>query len=283
MINSWGFELEVGDVRKSLRIPQQFGKWEYAERDIVNSLPPYKGICADPLGFNPPVGGEINLVPTSTYTEQVLKIMQLLQFLRSSGETPTVPPTSHSHIHVHVEGLENDIEKLKKLTRYIKENQKDFVETVYKYREIPGILPKANTYLKLDGGKLMPNWMCDNIVEKANNFNDFIRIQCCGKDGVSMGRPIRYAINTYCLKHTKTIEFRCFRGTDNRELLTNCFYAVAMFMYCALGDQTKFIETKATLLEYPNMQYDKELFQGWIDTKKPEQKSARKNREYIHV
>jgi hypothetical protein len=57
--------------------------------------------------------------------------------------------------------------------------------------------------------------MCDNINELATDFNHFIKLHAAGKDGVSMGRPFRYAINTYCMKHTGTIEFRCFRSTIN--------------------------------------------------------------------
>ena len=49
----------------------------------------------------------------------------------------------------------------------------------------------------------------------------------------------RYAINTYCLKHTKTVEFRCFRSTINRKQLEDKFKFVEEFMDSALNTNKK--------------------------------------------
>src|SRR5262245_49704664 len=115
---TWGCELELGDVRKDLVVPPNLGSWEYAETDIVNQRPPYRFVAADPLGKDPPVGGEINLTPTKVAQAQVEKIVRLLTFFRQAGQEPTVSPcVMEFHIHVHVPGLRDDIAALKRLTK----------------------------------------------------------------------------------------------------------------------------------------------------------------------
>lgn len=68
---TYGYEIEWGDVDKSVKIPDEWGKWEWCECDIVNTCGEYRGIAVDPLGINPPVGGEINVKPTNTTEELV--------------------------------------------------------------------------------------------------------------------------------------------------------------------------------------------------------------------
>ena len=63
---TWGYEVEWGDIDRTLKIPEHLGKWEHAETDILNLNEPYKYIACDPLGEDPPVGGEVNTVPTTT-------------------------------------------------------------------------------------------------------------------------------------------------------------------------------------------------------------------------
>ena len=84
-------------------------------------------------------------------------------------------------------------------------------------------------YLKYDGGRRMPDYMIDNIINLSTDFNTFIKQHCTGKDGVSMGRPFRYAINTYSLKHTKTIEFRFFRASVDKNEMHDMFLFVENF------------------------------------------------------
>ena len=121
---TWGYELEITDVSRQTKIPENLGEWDYSEKDMVNQLSPYWGIAVDPLGIDPPVGGEINTKPTKTIEEQVDKIFQIIDIFKSNGETPTVNCLADGHIHVHVPGLINDIKSLKKLARYIEKNQR---------------------------------------------------------------------------------------------------------------------------------------------------------------
>src|ERR1051326_7096736 len=106
---SYGLELELSNVSRQLQIPKHLGSWETSEADCVNTLPPYRGVAADPLGINPPVGGEINTMPTIGWGGQVEKTIELLKYLKEKGQQPDIGPTAHGHIHVHIPGLTEDI------------------------------------------------------------------------------------------------------------------------------------------------------------------------------
>lgn len=267
---TWGFELEVGDVDRRLTIPENLGEWEFSETDIVNMHTPYKGAAADPLGLEPHWGGEINVKPAKTINEILDKIEQILQFFKDNGNTPTSNCISHSHIHVRIPGLKDDINSLKKLIVYIKENQHIVIDKCHNFRLDPlmSSTKTAKTYLKWDGGRPMPNYMCDNIINLATDFDSFIKLHAAGKDGISMGRPFRYAINTYCMKHIDTVEFRMFRNTLKREELEACFKFVERFMDCALNNGP---DVQEILLEtsymFPQLQYDHEAYLKWEQSK----------------
>lgn len=282
---TYGMEIEWGDIPRSFEIPQNLGTWEYSERDIINLREPYVNVCADPLGLEPPVGGEINTKPTRTWQEQVDRYFEIKKLFDDIGYPPTVSCTCHSHIHCRVPGLRNDINALKRLTKYIKENQHAAVEHVYGFYQTEQMKAAkgAKMYLKFDGGRTMPDYMSDNIINKVTDFDSFIKMHAAGKDGVSIGRPFRYAINMYSLKHIDTIEFRLFRGTLNRVELESCFRFVEDFLYSALNDGptvNELIMTKG--YKFPPMQWDLAQFIGWAKTKHPENR-GKKVRSLIEV
>ena len=282
---TWGYEIEWGDIDRRLEIPAHLGKWEYAETDIVNIRDPYKYFACDPLGLEPPFGGEINTRPTKTWQEQVYRIMQIYEFFIESGNQPSASCVNHGHLHVFVPGLKNDIDALKKLTKYIRRNQTETIAACYKFYDGYGMkkLKNATTYLKFDGGREMPDYMCDNIINLANNFDDFIRLQCAGKDGVSMGRPFRYAINTYCMKHTGTIEFRCFRSSTNKNEIESQFSFAEKFIDAALNDGPdvwKILEENS--FKFPEFNWDNLEYEGWIKTKYDKSRGEKK-REFHEV
>lgn len=280
---TWGYELELGDINRATKIPPELGNWEFCETDIVNTHGDYAGVACDPQGVEPPYGGEINTKPTTTVEAQVKRIMQLIRMFQEQGDNPSASCVNHGHLHVHVPGLRDDINGLKRLTKYIKENQHIAIKKAYQYEEHPRMsqCKTARTYLKWDGGRPMPDWMCNNIIEKANNFADFIDIQCCGKDGVSRGRPFRYAINTYCLKHTTTIEFRCFRASLEEEEIRSCFLFAKQFISAALNDGAGAEEILQTNnFRFPPFVYNHEHYSGWEKTKWPKSR-GKKERKYL--
>ena len=267
---TWGYEMEYGDIDRRLVIPDHLGKWEHAETDIVNLNPPYRGLACDPLGIDPPVGGEINTKPTNTWQEQVDRIFQILKLFEDHGNTPTASCVNHGHLHVFVPGLKDDIDALKRLTKYIFNNQHTIIDACYQFRihSDMSMTKTAKTYLKWDGGRPMPDYMCGNIINKANNFDDFINLHAAGKNGVSMGRPFRHGINTYCMKHTGTIEFRCFRASTDRKEIEDSFKFALAVIDAALNDGPDAIEI---LLEgdfrFPKFEYDHQMYLAWEKTK----------------
>jgi hypothetical protein len=134
----------------------------------------------------------------------------------------------------------------------------------------------AKMYLKFDGGRPMPDYMSDNILNLATDFDSFIKMHAAGKDGVSMGRPFRFAINMYALKHIDTVEFRLFRGTLDRTELESCFRFVEDFLDAALNDGPSVAELiSENNYKFPPMQWDLAQFIGWEKTKHPEDRGEK--------
>lgn len=282
---TWGYEIEWGDIDRRLTPPEHLGKWEYAETDIVNIHEPFKYIACDPLGTDPYMGGEINTKPTKTWQEQVDRIMELHKFFTDAGNQPSASCVNHGHLHVYVPGLKDDLAALKRLISYIKANQADTIEACYQFYETGQMKTAKGSkmYLKYDGGREMPEYMCDNIVNLATDFEHFIKLHAAGKDGVSMGRPFRYAINTYCMKHTGTIEFRCFRSTTKRDEMESQFRFAEKFIDAALNDGPSVKEILAAdNYKFPPFVWDLNEYVGWEKTKWDKER-GNKHREYHEV
>jgi len=282
---TWGYEIEWGDVDRTLTLPESLGKWEFAETDIVNLHAPYQYVACDPQGTEPPMGGEINVAPTDTKEEQVDRIMEIHDTFVAHGNSPSASCINHGHLHVFVPGIKGDVDALKRLVSYIKDNQESTVEELYGFydhNEMKGN-KGAKMYLKYDGGRLMPNYMCDNIMNLATDFDHFIKLHAAGKDGVSMGRPFRYAINTYCMKHTGTIEFRCFRSSTKREEIADQFRFAELFIDAALNGGPSVDEIfRDNDFNFPPFVWDLGEYAGWLKTKYDKSRGE-KVREYLEV
>jgi hypothetical protein len=257
MIDSWGCELEFGDVNRNLTLPKELGSWNYFETDIVNQREPYWGIAADPKGIDPPFGGEINTIPTETWQEQVEIIERLNQFFITNGCEPTVSCVSNTHIHAKVAHKHLD-----KLIKYTKRNQKFFVDFVY---DKP-LVPKTSvSYLHYDSGRLIEEQKFELMQQYGNCFELF------GAGNINEGvLTNRYAINLQSLVYNGTIEFRCFRATLDKEQLANCFRICELFVLCAIknGPDLKDISAIRSL-QFPKLNYDDDLFKSWQKTRKP--------------
>jgi hypothetical protein len=264
-----GCELEWGDIDKSLIIPRHLGRWDWSETDIVNNLGEFKNVACDPQGQRPKWGGEINTFPSHTVDDQMSIIKELKEYFESKGNTPTASSVSHTHIHIHVPGLKDDILALKKLMLYIKDNQDDAIQFCGKFEDSPEIKKlKAKMYLKQDGGRRTPEYIIDNIVKLANNFDDFILHHSTGKDGISRGRPFRFAINTYSMKHLNTVEFRFFRSSVDLLEIRDCFEFSLDFMFNALNSGKKVTDMiNEKTYNLPKFEFIPEAYSGWMNTK----------------
>lgn len=282
---TYGYEIEWGDIDRKLIIPEHLGKWEYCETDVCNIYEPYRYVASDPLGISPPFGGEINTKPTKTWREQVDRIMEIYDLFVKHGNTPSSACVNEGHIHIFIPGLKEDVDALKRLIKYIQLNQKDTIKACNQFKEYPGMkfCDGAKMYLKLDIGREIPEFRCNNIINLSTNFESFIKQHYTGKDGISIGMPIRYAINTYCMKHTGTIEFRCFRSSIKREEIESQFRFVERFMCAALNDGKSVEEIlKSEKFTFPPFTWNKEEYCGWKKTKYPKSRGE-KHREYHEI
>jgi hypothetical protein len=295
---TWGYEIEWGDVDRKTVIPEELGAWEFAETDILNIDPssPYYRKAVDPLGLEPPVGGEINVKPTRTRSELVERV----EILKRLFPNPTASCVNHGHVHVFVPGLRDDIDALKRLAKFIQENQNDAIDNCYGFRSDPRMrkTTSATVYCKYDGGRPMPDYMSNNIIKLAKNFDDFIFLHCAGKDGKSRGRPFRYAINTYCMKHTGTIEFRLFRGTTDIGRVSDSLYFAERFLNAALNDTGEKVRDILHLPDafctharnerpeydwtFPVFDYNHEDYLAWEATKYDKSR-GKKVRQYVEL
>lgn len=267
---TYGYEIEWGDIDRKFPVPVELGSWEYCETDIVNLREPYRGLGSDPKGLNPPVGGEINTMPTKTWQEQVDNIIKLKELFTEHGTPPTSGVVNHGHLHIHVPGLTEDIEALKRLMAYIKVNQHVTIQALHQFRIEPGMekTKTAKTYLRHDGGRIAPDWLLDNLATLPVDFEDWLRIHCCGKDAKVRSRPFRYGIHTYALKNSRTVEFRCFRSTTERHELEDCFDFCTQFMEAALNGGPNADEILASREWcFPPFEYDHEMYLGWERSK----------------
>jgi len=267
---TYGFEIEWGDIDRNMPIPPELGAWEYCETDIINLREPYRGLGSDPKGINPPVGGEINMKPTKTMEEQVDNIMKIHDLFVAHGTPPTAGCVNHGHLHIHVPGLIEDIDALKRLSLYLRDNQHMTIDRCYQFRVMPNMemTKTAKTYLKHDGGRIMPDWLATNLGTVPVDFEDWIRVHCCGKDAKTQSRPFRYGIHTYALKNSKTIEFRCFRSSVNRQEIMDSFRFAADWIDAALNNGPDVQELFLTNdYKFPPFEYDHEMYLAWENTK----------------
>lgn len=268
---SFGMEIEWGDIPRSRIIPASLGSWDYSEVDIVNLTIKR---AADPLGLDPTIGGEINTYPTVGIDGQVKIFAKLLKLFPES----TVSTMAETHIHVHVPNLKNDIRSLKRFMLYVKKYQHQSIEKCLQFKDRPD-MSGARAFMKLDAGRPTPDYIVENISQYAVDFDSFIKLHCTGKDAVTMGRPFRYAINTYSLKRNSTIEFRLFRGTKSVYEITNCLMFVKSFVQNAL---TTF-KPPATELKFPAMIWEREHFEIWRDTKYDKSRCKSKEGKFIEL
>lgn len=276
---TWGSELEWGDIPRQVHPPEKLGSWENSETEVLNLREPYAYVAADPIGENPPVGGEINVRPTKTWQKQVENILSIKKFYEEKGHPPTVSCMQGMHIHVHIPGLIDDVQGLKNFTWFVKQNQRQLIDLLHGYKKDPRMVGKAASILNTCATP-MPDWKCDNLF-KSRDFEDFILIQCCGKDGVSRARPIRYAVNTYNLKHIRTIEYRVPRATLDSSQIEDVFEFLFEYTSAALNGGVSFQDILAKKSwNIATFKYVPEEFEGWYETKHPKERGI-KTRSFI--
>lgn len=193
---SYGYEIEWGDIDRSIPIPEEYGSWEGpmldngcfagAECDVINR----DGTLSDPLCETTRLGGEINVAPSTTIDGLLTNISKIKELF----EDPFPGCVNHGHVHVYCPDI--DLEKLK---TYAKLYEKELVDVAYDYERVYDLDVDQDTkeYLLYDGGRL----------------NSFDGRKTLHHDTLKESTSSRAAINLANLNKGKTIEFRCFRSS----------------------------------------------------------------------
>lgn len=305
-----GSEFEFADIIKRdsegnlTPVPEHLGKWEFCENCIINMTGEYRGIACDPEGYNPPVGGEINVNPTVGWEAGVERFYELLDLFPEASSNML----GFNHIHFHSELL-SDPAVLRNVGEWIEENEKKLVDLTCTFdmeafdvvevtESIFGNEETVTTYdylgkcidgnaIKrelLDGARLHADW-CIEGMKNANTVEDFIKAHR-GKSG--KGMPVRYAINTYALAKIGTIEFRNFRASTDRQIIRqqfefgfHCFAAMLGLTDDTVETIFERISSQPDFKPFPRMTFDPELWNSYRETKKNGHFLDGKNRELL--
>lgn len=214
---SYGYEVEWGDIDRSIDIPSCLGSWEGpkmsngyyagAERDINNS----DGTLCDPLCETTTEGGEINVRPALSIDDIVGKVADLKQLFKN----PYAGIVNHGHLHVYAPKID-----MKKLEEYTKKYEKELIDICYDCAQVITLYENGEIdrdtyeYLMYDGGRL-------------NSFDGRRSLQ--HDTGEETSSP-RAAVNLWNLTKGKTIEFRCFRSTTDISIIRNTFLMAREFI-----------------------------------------------------
>ena len=231
---TYGAEHELGDWDRRKGIPPSFG---IDERDVtmVNS----NGIAVDPKGKMYPFGGEFNTPPTHSPEGQA----EALKIIKAMHPEAVVNYRSNLHIHIHIPGLSEDLEKLKSLGRFnclwarkvlpLVEPIPEPTEEEYATEEAyQGARRRWRRRRKSHHTVLSPQRVTRQLQAKTvQEFHDF------GVPWSKEGKPLpfcqpRCAINVRQLLETDTIEFRHFPGTLDPEELLTCVEWCRDYLQC---------------------------------------------------
>jgi hypothetical protein len=85
------------------------------------------------------------------------------------------------------------------------------------------------------------------------------------------------------MKHTGTIEFRCFRSSINEDEIWSQFEFVEKFIDAALNDGPSVKEIlRDNKFKFPTFRWDINEYMGWVNTKYDKSRGEKK-REYHDV
>lgn len=293
---SFGAELEWSDVDRTVDIPFELGQWEGpkiaglymgSEIDIVNTVGKWKGVGTDPLALDCPVGGEINVQPSSNIDVMLNRIMEIMDLFPVIG-TGCV---NHGHLHVHVEGLKDNLELLKNVFTYTEANELDVQKSLHSWdksvhEEVTNseLEDWVKTYLQFDGCKTINPEIyravekaksIGEVVEALKTYNAINRCWITGKEEATTSN--RTAVNLFNLTKGETFEFRCLRSSINPVEIYSSLYFVKRYTEEALkgakGKPVVEILTEANF-KFPTIDFNLSDALGWQKTRQQKGRSG---------
>ncbi len=236
---TYGLELEWADVDRRIEIPEDLGSWDTQDYTIVNS----NGRANDPTGRYP-IGGEINTKPTSTPMEQAHIAFQLAELLK-----PTINYRCNLHVHVAVPGLAEDVNLMKQVALYFRENEKfvfSVVEPIPKPtkedyadpEELKGAMKRYRRRL-FSHHYSLPEERFAELMRASYPTDIYASHAPLSASGLRLFHIApRPAMNLRSLFKNGTIEFRHFPGTADWIEIESAVSWCKSFVTAAITDQT---------------------------------------------
>lgn len=241
-----GVELEYGNCWRKIKLPEG-SSWNFLDKTCVSST----GIANDHRGEIYEFGGEINTKPFKSPSEQVDHISKIQKVLNKNGPAPIINYRSNLHIHVRVPGLEEDLQALKKLFRYIIKYQQqafDITETIPTphYSQFQTIDAYNGAVKRMKRRKISHQFKLsperERCILNSTTPKEFHNghAQIGSKGEFAWFRTIRAGINLRQLfESTKTIEFRHFPGSMDLYEIESCIRWCYHFVDAALNFEDK--------------------------------------------
>lgn len=233
---TYGCEHEWADWPLETKLPTGYGR-DLKDITIVNS----NGIANDPSGKLYRYGGEINTPPSKTPEGQVF-CLQELKFLLPMAK---VNYRSNLHVHIRVPGLNEDLDALKQVQKYIHENLRQaltLVEPIPKPKMVKlGIDPVYEGAMrrwrrrKVSHQTLLTPKRLERQLA-ARTVGDFFRLEVpASKDDKPLWHfSPRLSVSLRQMLDTDTVEFRHFPGTLGSGELRTAVEWCQEFMQAAL-------------------------------------------------
>lgn len=294
---SFGAELELSDVDRSIDIPKELGAWEGpkiagynlgSEIDIANTKGEWRGVATDPLCLDCPVGGEIHVNPSWTIESQLLRIMRIIDLFPQVG----VACPNHGHIHVGIQGIRQDLQAIKNLFAYTKVNQFSVLEACSGYnKEESELIKNADItdwtieYLLVGDAKTVDEHLFDRVakaetlaevwkaVREVEAFNYYI----FDKFATPAKGSHRTAVNLYSLLRGDTVEFRVFRASINPvEIYSSLVFCQRYIEEALKGKDGKPVTEilKEGQYRFAPLNFDEKIARGWQETRKTKGRSG---------
>jgi hypothetical protein len=252
MINNFslGAELEIADIDTRVSLPAG-NKYCFKDGSICNS----SGVANDPLKQYNIYGSEIQTKPCYSSEELVDEICKIYNCF----EKYSFNYTTNLHIHIHVPGLRNNLDDLKKILTYNRKNEKllfSLIDPIPSYLDIV-YAKNAHEYTnseiqeslnfskwrqrrrKKSHQHIIPEKLYHNILNSSSIEEFFINFAPKDKNGSpAWGIATRAGINLLQMyRETETIEFRCFNMTDDRTELLSAIELVVNYINNALYNE----------------------------------------------
>lgn len=248
---TYGAELELADIDRHRDLPPGCG-WDRNDYSMVNS----NGIAVDPKGISYGLGGEIQMRPEGSLTGLVEQFAGLMTLFPEAA----VNYRSNLHIHVHVPGLKDNLELLKKFQSAIHDLMPDLLPIIEPIPEpkrkhyateaaFKGARNRYKRRRKSHWTLLTPQRLEHQLA--ATTVEEFFEREVPATKAT--GKPMWHAqarccVNLRQMRETDTIEFRHFPGTTDPFEFATALQWCDKFVEAVLRDETARLPPLAVMM-----------------------------------